>query len=103
MSSYSKVILLGRVGKTPEVKAFDSGAKVVRFSLATSSKSKKGEEVTQWHSCEVWNEGTRKFIESMWTRGISCCARVPLSTEGTRTMMATTMTTPILWCTRFRS
>jgi single-strand DNA-binding protein len=53
----NKAILLGRIGKDPELKEFASG-KVCSFSLATSRKykDKAGEtkEETQWHTCQAW-------------------------------------------------
>ena len=56
----NKVILLGRIGKDPELKTFSSGAKVLNFSMATSKKlkDKSGEwqEETQWHRCQVWGD-----------------------------------------------
>lgn len=53
---FNKVILIGNTGKKPEVKNFDSGYSVAKFSLATSKKVKKGGEYemeTQWHNIEV--------------------------------------------------
>lgn len=56
----NKVILYGNVGKDPEVKTFEGGSKVAKFSLATSSysKDKNGDKVTQteWHNIVVWNK-----------------------------------------------
>jgi single-strand DNA-binding protein len=50
----NKVLLIGNIGKDPEVKTFDWG-KVAKFSLATteSYKNKKGEKITEteWHNC----------------------------------------------------
>lgn len=53
----NKVILLGRVGKDPEVRKFDNGGQVVSFSLATTARwrNKEGEkqERTEWHNVIV--------------------------------------------------
>ena len=49
----NKVILLGYVGKDPEIRSAQSGNIVANFSLATSEKVKQGEEwvdKTEWHS-----------------------------------------------------
>ena len=50
----NKVQLIGNLGNNPEVKAFESGRKFAKFSLATSEnyKTKSGEEVkeTQWYN-----------------------------------------------------
>ncbi len=56
----NKVILMGNLGKDPEVRALESGAKVANFTLATNETytNKQGERVTQteWHNLEVWNK-----------------------------------------------
>ena len=58
MASVNKVILVGNLGKDPEVKKFDSGIKNASFSLATTEKfkNKAGEMVsnTEWHNIVVW-------------------------------------------------
>lgn len=55
----NKVILVGRLGKDPEVRTFDSGTKKASFSLATTEthKNKAGEKVeeTDWHNLVCWN------------------------------------------------
>ncbi len=54
----NKVILLGHVGKDPEVKHLDNDRVVAKFTLATSEsyKSKTGEKVTntEWHNIVCW-------------------------------------------------
>ena len=58
MASVNKVILVGNLGKDPEIKKFDSGIKNASFSLATTEKfkNKTGEMVsnTEWHNIVVW-------------------------------------------------
>jgi len=69
-NSVNKVILLGRVGKPPEVRSIDNGAKVASFSMATSEsyKDKKtGEkkETTEWSNIVAWRglaEITEKYV-----------------------------------------
>ena len=61
MAGVNKIILLGRLGKDPELKQVGSqGSKVVNFSVATSEnfKNKDGEkqEKTEWHNCQAWNK-----------------------------------------------
>jgi single-strand DNA-binding protein len=57
MASVNKVILVGNVGRDPEVKFFPSGDPCATFSLATTEswKKKSGEkaEKTEWHRVEV--------------------------------------------------
>lgn len=54
----NKVILVGRVGKDPEVRHLDNNMVVARFTLATneSYKNKNGEKITntEWHNIVVW-------------------------------------------------
>ncbi len=60
MSGVNKVILVGHVGKDPEVRYFDSGNANAKFSLATSEtyKDKNGQKVdsTEWHNVVVWGK-----------------------------------------------
>ena len=56
----NRVILIGRLGKDPELKYMPSGAPMAKFSLATdeSFKDKTGEkqEHTEWHNIVAWNK-----------------------------------------------
>jgi single-strand DNA-binding protein len=56
----NKVILIGRVGRDPEVRYVSSGAPVATFSVATdeSFKSRSGEQQqhTEWHKVVAWNK-----------------------------------------------
>jgi single-strand DNA-binding protein len=58
MASLNKVILIGNLGKDPEVRYTGSGTAVASFSMATSEKFKnKGgewEEKTEWHNITLW-------------------------------------------------
>jgi single-strand DNA-binding protein len=58
--SINKVILIGRLGKDPEVKYTPSGAPVAKFSLATDEvfKDRSGEQQkrTEWHNIVAWNK-----------------------------------------------
>jgi single-strand DNA-binding protein len=58
--SINKVILVGRLGRDPEVKYTPSGAPVAKFSLATdeSFKDRSGElqKHTEWHNIVAWNK-----------------------------------------------
>ncbi len=53
----NRVILLGYLGKDPELRTFENGAKMVSFTLATNDEfTKDGEKkrVTDWHRIIVW-------------------------------------------------
>ncbi len=58
--SVNKVILVGRLGKDPEVRYLDSGKAVANFSLATSEtwRDQGGEkqEKTEWHKVQAWGK-----------------------------------------------
>jgi single-strand DNA-binding protein len=58
--SVNKVILIGRLGKDPELKYTPSGAPVCKFSLATDAvwKDKTGEQQqqTEWHNIVTWGK-----------------------------------------------
>jgi len=59
MSGVNKVILVGRLGKDPEVRNLENGATVCNFSVATSESYKdkttgEKKEVTEWHNIVMW-------------------------------------------------
>ncbi len=60
MNVVNRVQLTGNLGNAPEVKTFDNGGKLVKFSLATNEEYKtlKGETATdtQWHFVSVWGK-----------------------------------------------
>ena len=59
MSGVNKAILLGNLGKDPEIRKLDDGRAVANFSIATSEsyKNKAGEKVTntEWHNIVLWS------------------------------------------------
>ncbi len=67
--SVNKVILLGNVGRDPEVRYLEGGVAVAKFTLATSEVYKKnGEKVvtTEWHNIVVWRglaEVAEKYVK----------------------------------------
>ncbi|MFT6746376.1 MAG: single-strand DNA-binding protein, partial [Glaciecola sp.] len=58
MAGVNKVILVGNIGKDPEVRYLDGGVAVANFPLATSEtyKNKTGNRVeqTEWHNIVLW-------------------------------------------------
>jgi len=72
MRGVNKVILVGRLGKDPEMKYFESGVPKASFSLATSDSytSKSGERVdsTEWHNLVLWR-GLAEVAEKYLKKG----------------------------------
>ena len=70
--SVNKVILVGNVGKDPEVRHLDSGVAVANFPLATSESytAKNGDRVTttEWHNIVLWR-GLAEVAEKYVTKG----------------------------------
>lgn len=69
--SVNKVILVGNVGKDPEVRHLEGGIAVARFPLATNETytDKNGQKVTQteWHNIVVWRnqaEIVEKYVKT---------------------------------------
>lgn len=60
MASLNRVLLIGNVGKDPEIKTFASGNKVANITLATTEryKDRNGEqkEDTEWHSVQAFGK-----------------------------------------------
>lgn len=69
MSGVNKVILIGRLGKDPDIRTFETGAKRASFTMATSEirKDKDGNrvELTEWHNIVCWRslaENAEKYL-----------------------------------------
>jgi len=72
--SVNKVILIGNVGKDPEIRATQGGVEIANLTLATSEKWKdknSGEykEKTEWHKVVVFNPNLVKVIKSYVNKG----------------------------------
>ena len=84
MSGINKVILIGNLGKDPEVRYLDSGVAVANLSLATSEnyKNKDGERVTQteWHDVVLWR-GLAEVAEKYLKKGSSIYVEGKLRTN----------------------
>ncbi len=73
MAGVNKVIILGRLGKDPEVRNFQNGGRVVNLRLATSERYKDREgamqERTEWHSVAIFNEKLGEIAEKYLKKG----------------------------------
>ena len=72
--SVNKVILVGNLGRDPEVRQSQAGAKIVNFSVATSDSWKDkntGErrEKTEWHRVVIFSEGLANIAEQYLRKG----------------------------------
>jgi single-strand DNA-binding protein len=82
MAALNKVMLIGNLGRDPEVRVIPSGAKVATFSIATTerftSQSGERQEKTEWHNIVVWRrlaeiveqytrKGSQIFVEGKLT------------------------------------
>ena len=72
MNTTNKVQLMGNLGAAPEVKIFETGSKLARFSMATTEEVTKrnGEKITstQWHNVSAWGKLAEK-IEAEFKKG----------------------------------
>ncbi|MCX7299034.1 MAG: single-stranded DNA-binding protein [Rhodobacterales bacterium] len=72
--SVNKVILVGNLGRDPEVRTFQNGGKVVNLRIATSETWKdrntgERKEKTEWHSVAIFNEALGKIAEQYLKKG----------------------------------
>lgn len=67
MAGVNKVILLGRLGKDPEIKTFNNGGKICNLVIATSESytDREGQKVekTEWHNVVMQNSERRKLAD----------------------------------------
>ena len=72
--SVNKVIIVGNLGRDPEVRSFQNGGKVVNLRIATSEtwrdrSSGERKERTEWHSVAIFNENLAKIAEQYLRKG----------------------------------
>ncbi|MGY6534089.1 MAG: single-stranded DNA-binding protein [Pararhodobacter sp.] len=72
--SVNKVILVGNLGRDPEVRSFQNGGKVVNLRIATSEtwrdrSSGERREKTEWHSVAIFSEPLGKIAEQYLRKG----------------------------------
>jgi single-strand DNA-binding protein len=72
--SVNKVIIVGNLGRDPEVRSFQNGGKVVNLTVATSEtwrdkSSGERKEKTEWHRVAIFNEALGKIAEQYLKKG----------------------------------
>ena len=73
-ASLNKVLLIGNLGKDPEIRSLNSGDRVANFSLATSESwrdrtSGEKRERTEWHNIVIFNDNLVKVAEQYLRKG----------------------------------
>ena len=84
--SVNKVILIGNLGRDPEVRSFQNGSKVVNLRLATTENwrdknSGERKERTEWHSVAIFNEAIGKIAEQYLRKGSTVYVEGQLETR----------------------
>ena len=74
VGSVNKVILLGNLGRDPDIRSMQSGNKMASFSIATSKRWKdkstqEQREKTSWHNIVVFGEGLVDIVEKYVKKG----------------------------------
>ena len=72
--SVNKVILIGNLGRDPEIKSMPSGSSIANLSIATSESwrdktSGERKEKTEWHRVVVFSEGLVRIVEQYLKKG----------------------------------
>ena len=84
--SINKVIIVGNLGRDPEVRSMQDGGKIVQLSIATSESWKdknSGErrEKTEWHRVVIFNENLGKTAEQYLRKGATVYIEGQLQTR----------------------
>jgi len=100
MAGVNKVILIGNLGKDPEVRHLDNGATVANFSMATTETYKdrnSGERVdqTEWHNIVLWR-GLAEVAEKYLNKGDSVYIEGKLRTRSWEKDGVTRYTTEVV-------
>ena len=74
VGSVNKVILLGNLGRDPEIRSLQTGNKMATFSLATSKRWKdkstqEQKDKTSWHNIVIFSEGLVNIVEKYVKKG----------------------------------
>ena len=74
VGSVNKVILLGNLGRDPEIRSLQTGNKMATFSLATSKRWKdkstqEQKDKTSWHNIVIFGEGVVNIVEKYVKKG----------------------------------
>ena len=84
--TYNRAILIGNVGKDPEIRRTQSGGEVATFSLATSETWKdkttgEKKETTEWHNVVVFNEHIANVVRDFVKKGTKLAIEAKIKTR----------------------
>ena len=105
--SVNKVILVGNLGRDPEVRHTQDGTKIVHLSVATSERwrdrsSGENRERTEWHRVVIFNERLGEIAEKYLAQGPHGLSRGPAAdTQVDRPGRARSATPPRSCCSAF--
>lgn len=84
--SFNRAIIMGNLGKDPEIKSLNNGDQVASFSVATTERWKdkstgQSKESTEWHNVVCFNQNLIKFIEQYLEKGSSVLVEGQMKTR----------------------
>ena len=84
--SANKVILIGNLGRDPEIRSMPNGDRIANFSLATSEtwrdkSSGERKEKTEWHRVSIFNDNIVKVVENYVKKGSTVYVEGSLQTR----------------------
>jgi len=105
--SINKVILVGNVGRDPEIRAAQDGTKIANLSIATSETWKdkltgERKEKTEWHRVVVFNPTISEFVEKYVTKGTKLYVEGQLQTRKWQDQAGVEKYTTEIVITRFK-
>ena len=96
MSSLNKVMIIGRLGRDPEMRYTQAGKPICNLNVATDEgyTNDRGEKVdkTEWHKVVFWDR--QKPVRSTSPRGASCSSRAGFPPASIRISKGRTATSP---------
>jgi len=86
MAGVNKVILVGNLGKDPEIRTSNSGDKIANLTVATSEtwrdkQTGERKEKTEWHRVVIFNDGLAKVAEEYLRKGSTVYLEGQLATR----------------------
>ena len=103
MSSVNKVILVGNIGRDPEIKTMQNGGRVCNLSVATSDRWKdkntgEQQEKTEWHRVVIFDDRLCDVVERFLSKGSKVYLEGALQTRKWTDQSARINTQPRLSC-----